>query len=174
MEKHSMTDIPVSYELAALDCAVAMLCGSAQWQTITGGQPRSRIVFYDGGDPAQTGNPQSQNLDGEWIDTASPLAMIDQQDFPTESVGTDTVKRSGAVAIDFVLGIPGDLHPANVRRWCLGVLGTISQEIWAQRRKPGKFAEVEPSLSLGPIQDATGALGKEITATITLNWKAIS
>lgn len=162
----------MSYDLAVLDCAITMLCASPQWQAICGGLPRSRIVFYNSGDPALTGQDLAENIDGERIDKNPPLCLVDATDFPTQVIAGGRI-RSGSVSLEFALIRPDDLTTAEIHRYSLGVLGLIKDQIYARRGKPGSFAEVTPTLILGPIHDPTGALAQYLTATLTLEWRAL-
>lgn len=165
-----MTTVPSSYDLAVLDCAITMLCASTQWQTLCQNLPRSRIVFYDAGDPARGQTPT--NIDNQNLGLTPPLCLIDQTDFPTQAIAGGSV-RSGSVILEFAIDRPSDLGHADTYRYALGVFGLIKDQIAAQQGRPNCFAEVSPRLVLGPITDPTGALAQNLTATISLDWRAL-
>lgn len=160
----------MSYIRRTLQLATAMVEGSPTWAAICGGQPRSRLIFYDGSPINPTGETQAENIDKQLIDEAPPLALMSQMVFPQEVLVPGINKRSGTVKVTIILLPPADLRPAEIHDWELGTVGAITDEINAQYRHPGKLGHGCAHVELEVLPEVTGALAGQYLATIHIDW----
>jgi hypothetical protein len=165
----TVTSLATSYESKALEFGVAMLCASTTWVALCSNAPRSRLVFFDGGDPAMTGEEQIENIDGDLIADLAPIASLSQMSFPIERLAGVT-KRSGKIDVRMIIPLPADKKAADARIYINDVLGNIVAEINALYGKV-HLACGECSFELGEIIPATNAMAGNAVATITMTWR---
>ena len=165
-----------SYESAAIGFAIAMLTGSATFQSLVGATTATaalaRVVEFDGGDPKEVGSTKAIAADGSTFLITPPYAQVASQKFPADSSqALGWTKRMGEISIALVLpAMAADTPPERIRR-ALNTLGAIRLEIEAQFGQVGKLGSGDVSLELLPLPDDTGALRGTTAGTITISWR---
>lgn len=162
-----------SYATAALKLAVTHLENCATWKTLTNDLPRTRLVYFSGGQPELTGQTQPTNIDGLPIDFGTPMIFLSQSEFPRERIAQGYYKHTGQVELMVYLAPTEGDFPANQMHWMLEKLDTIASEIEANIGASGYFSFAEVSSTMFPIPDPTGALAGYLIGGITIKWSNV-
>jgi hypothetical protein len=167
---HQKTVIPMSYIRRVMQLAVAMLEASPTWVMICNGEPRSKMIYYHGGDVEATGRAKVLNIDKVLVPDTPPMALISQMNFPNEALARGVYKHTGTVKIRIIIVPPKDLVGMEKIDWQLAIAGNISTEINAQFGQIGKLGNGSSAPTLEEIEDATGALAGQFISTVNIDW----
>jgi hypothetical protein len=167
------TPVVESYASAALKIAVNHLANSVTWKSLTVDLPRTRLVYFTGGQPELTGQTQPKNIDGTAIAFASPMIFISQSEFPRERICQGYYKHTGQVELMVYLAPGEGEYPSDQTHWMLEKLDSITSEIEANIGASGYFSFAEVSSMIYPIPDPTGALAGYLIGGITIKWSNV-
>lgn len=168
-----------SYEAAALGFGIAMLAGSATFQTLVGATDAltalSKIIEHDGGTPSSQAGVagKAKACDGTSFTLAgASWAQVAQTTVPGDStVATGWTKRSGEIRIALVIKPTASHTPPERTRNAANITGLVRDEIEAQLGQPGKLALADVSYELMPLPDATGSMAGYTSGLVTITWR---
>jgi hypothetical protein len=178
-----MTVVATSYFALSLSYGIAMLAGSATFQTLANPTTllglQDRIIESEGGLPQQQSSGVAVG-DGEAVAASGvkfafdgvALAIAHQASIESRDIALNQWGYAGTIRFHVVIPNTAGDNPPEILRRARNILGAICNEIEAQFGGAGKLARGRVQLSEHFINDDSTIRPSTVSGIIDLFWRS--